>query len=98
VGDMREAWDDYKEFKAAEKAAYMPARIAAIMSLRESGHEVRVLVEGVHYRVDGRLDLYPVHRRWHDIKANRRGWYRDPSQCVSRALGKEHANGREGSR
>ena len=36
--------------------------------------DVRKLTD-FQFRVDGRLDLYPIHRRWHDIKTNRRGTY-----------------------
>jgi hypothetical protein len=38
-------------------------------------HEVRDLNQGYQYRVDGKLDIYPTHRRWHLLRTGQRGEY-----------------------
>jgi hypothetical protein len=90
VGDMREAWDDWKSHFKEVKEGYMPKRIAEILALRDAGHRVDVLVDGVQYRINGVLDLYPVHRRYHDIKSQKRGHYGKPENCVERVFGRGH--------
>ena len=44
--------------------------------VRAEGFEVEEKT-GTHFRVNGRLDVYPVSRRFHDIKHNHRGGYLD---------------------
>lgn len=45
-------------------------------TLRRNGHKVHFFTP-YQMRVDGILDIYPVNRRWHDIKRNERGEYND---------------------
>lgn len=44
--------------------------------LRRLGYQVRQLTP-YQFRIEGRLDVYPVNRKWHDIKSNKRGSYGD---------------------
>lgn len=52
-----------------------------------NGFEVRQLTP-YHYRVEGRLDLYPKRRRWHDIKTNTRGSYDNAQKIAEQVLSK----------
>lgn len=89
MGDMGEVWKGYREAQQARRSQRLPIRTKEILELGRAGF---VVVELTPYcfRIDGRLDLYPIHRRWHDIKANRRGTYRvakDVSVRILRATG-----------
>lgn len=44
--------------------------------LTQLGYDVKMFTE-YQFRINGRLDVYPVNRRWHDIKENQRGDYED---------------------
>lgn len=61
VGDDDEEYRD----KAAERAA----------NLQRLGFAVEIKTP-YHFRVNGRLDVYHVNKRWHDIEKNERGDYR----------------------
>lgn len=89
LDDMGEYWRDVKEASKEHKARVMPDRIAEIRALEGQGYTVRELNPGVQYRINGKLDLYPVHRRWHFIPANSRGRYVKVEHIVGRKLGLE---------
>jgi hypothetical protein len=86
MGDMAEDFRALRGHQRKRKAAEMPAKIEAILALKQAGYSVRVMSDGWHYRVNNRIDLYPVRQRWHDIRRNVRGWYDDPAALVTRLL------------
>lgn len=47
-------------------------RIEAILNLRALGYDVIAKTE-YHYRINDRLDVWPVRNRWHDLKTRERG-------------------------
>lgn len=49
--------------------------------LRRLGYEVHQFTP-YQFRIEGRLDVYPVNRKWHDIKSNKRGSYGDVIEFV----------------
>lgn len=53
--------------------------------LRVLGYEIREFTS-YQFRIEGVLDVYPVNRRWHDIKKNKRGGYEDIFAFVQRYL------------
>lgn len=59
--------DDDEQFRdmAAER----------VENLRKLGFKIEVKTP-YHFRVNGRLDVFHVNRRWHDIEKNERGDYR----------------------
>lgn len=66
-----------KEYRALQKARRiqrLPIRQAIIMSLRSEGYRIVKLTE-YHFRINDRLDIYPLHHRFHDIKKGTRGGY-----------------------
>jgi hypothetical protein len=46
----------------------------SILALADHGFSVTKMTQ-YQFRVDDRLDLYPVNRRWHDVVMNTRGDY-----------------------
>lgn len=69
--------DDFKTYREAQqerRAKRLPVRQAEIEALVEAGYTVRKLTE-FQYRVNDLYDLYPIHRRWHELKTGKRGNY-----------------------
>src|SRR5688572_28549993 len=64
--DIGAAWKDYRQAQQDRRALRLPIRTEEILALRQDGFDVRQLTE-YQFRVDGKLDLYPTHRRYHDI-------------------------------
>lgn len=55
--------------------AILPIRQAEILALRDHGYTVEQKTP-YHFRINGTLDLFPVHLRFHFIPTNTRGRYR----------------------
>ena len=88
MGDMGDFWRDVKQASREHKGRVMPERVAEIRALRERGYRVEELNAGIQFRINGTLDLYPVHRRWHFIPANSRGRYIRALDIVARKIGR----------
>ena len=69
-------WASYRAQQQRRRHERLPQRTDAILRLRQRGFLVQVLTP-YQFRVNGRLDLYPLHNRWHDIQTNRRGGAKD---------------------
>ncbi len=55
-----------------------------IQQLHEyGGYKIVDLNKGYQYRINDRIDLYPVNGRFHDIKKNERGQYGDAFDFVT---------------
>ncbi len=65
-----EDWSQYREEQKKRRADRLPIRIAEIMEL-----ENVVKLTEYQYRVNGWIDLYPTHRRYHVLHNNKRGNY-----------------------
>ena len=76
VGHESKDWRAYREAQQARRATRLPIRTEAILALREEGFRVEPQTP-YQFRINGRLDLYPVHNRWHDTKTNQRGGAKD---------------------
>jgi len=87
VGDMGDAFREYDAAKKAEKEAVLPGRQRQIRELAQHGFVVKVINDGYHYRIHSRIDLFPVRRRWHDLKTNERGHYDTPLELVEARIG-----------
>lgn len=72
--ENKEIWAEYKRAQKVRRAERLPVRTEAILALKNSGFKVRRLTE-FQFRVNERLDLYPIHNRYHDIKTKERGGY-----------------------
>lgn len=83
---MSDIGDDFKAYKEAQKerrAARLPVRTNLILQLRDKGFVIQEL-SPYQFRINGVLDIYPTHHRYHDIKKNRRGGFRHIHEFVDR--------------
>lgn len=94
MGDMGDFWRDVKKASREHKSEVLPQRIAEIRALEAKGYRVVEMNAGVQFRINGKLDLYPVHRKWHFIPANSRGRYIKVENIVGRKLGLEQERGK----
>lgn len=68
-------WDHYRIEQKMRRRQRLPVRTATIMELRDEGYSVKQMTE-FQFRVKGRLDIYPIHHRYHDIKTGERGGFK----------------------
>lgn len=75
--------EDFKQYREAQqerRAKRLPVRQQEIENLAPD-YDVKQLTP-YQYRINGTLDLFPIHQRWHNIKTNKRGHYHSPKQIV----------------
>jgi hypothetical protein len=80
-----EDWRDIRRAQQERRAERLPGRQQEITALSESGYTVKKLTE-YQFRVNDKIDLYPIHRRYHHLKSGRRGRYRDLLALVESIL------------
>jgi hypothetical protein len=71
--------EDFKDYHTAQKerrSTRLPVRTAQIMSLQKMGYKVERKTD-YQYRINDRIDVFPIHNRYHDIKLNSRDGYKD---------------------
>lgn len=78
-------WDQWKHDQQQRRAKRLPIRTEAILHLKVQGYDVEQKTE-THFRINGRLDLYPIHNLWHDIKTNERGGAKDLAVFVKERM------------
>lgn len=86
MSDAIDGYRDLQECRQQERAEKRVQETAKILELRGLGYEVRQITE-YHFRVDGKLDLYPTRGRWHNMRAGKRGFYRDAAAIAVAQLG-----------
>jgi hypothetical protein len=74
-------WNDIKEAGRKAKEAYndrvWPVIHRNLDKLRSMGYQLEDKNNGYQVRINGVLDIYPQNKRYHDLKANRRGDYKN---------------------
>jgi hypothetical protein len=75
---------DYREAQQKRRADRLPIRQKEIEALAPE-YEVRKLTD-YQYRINGILDLYPIHQNWHNIKTNKRGNYKAVIEIVKKQI------------
>lgn len=84
-------WRDYRQQQQARRAIRLPIRTQEILDLRAKNFRVEQLTD-YQFRIDGALDLYPTHRRYHVLKTGKRGNYTTPIAIANVVLrGKREA-------
>lgn len=68
------------------RAKRLPVRVQEIMDLEAKGFGVRKLTD-YQFRIDGKLDLFPIHRRFHHLATGKRGCYQDAAFIVATYCG-----------
>lgn len=82
---MGEAWRGYRQDQQARRAERLPVRTDEIFALRNEGYKVEQLTP-YQFRINGVLDLYPIHNRWHHINTGQRGGTRNLVERVRTLL------------
>lgn len=68
-------WKEYRDEQKQRRQERLPVRQREIEKLSELGYSVVKLTE-YQFRVNGAIDLYPIHRRYHILKSGSRGTYK----------------------
>jgi hypothetical protein len=74
-------WEEYERAQKNRRNDRMPLRRAEVDELRGKGYDVQELAYG-HFRIDGKLDLYLLHRRFHFLPTGERGGYDKAKQIA----------------
>lgn len=86
MSEIGEMWEAHREEQKKLKAERLPVRSAEIAALAGEGFEVKMLTPYqfriTHPEKRGVLDLFPTHGRYHCVRFNKRGGYRDAGQFV----------------
>lgn len=65
---------DYRREQQERRAKRLPIRTDEIMELGKVGWEI-VKFTDYQYRINGKIDVYPIHRKYHILKGGKRGTY-----------------------
>lgn len=79
MSENSEDWRDYRESQKKRRKERLPIRVAEIMSLP---FKVQKLTE-YQFRVEDKVDLFPVHRRYHILKTGKRGDYKNLIKLIN---------------
>lgn len=79
-----EDFKDYREAQQKRRADRLPIRQQEIESLAPA-YDVKKLTN-YQFRINGTLDLYPIHKNFHNIKTNKRGQYKTALDIVKSQL------------
>lgn len=92
MGDMGDFWHDVRHAQRARRIKRLPVRTRHILELERDGYIITPMTP-YQFRVNGCLDLYPTHNRWHDLRSNTRGGAADLIEFVRRRLPLAQSNG-----
>lgn len=70
MSDLGDSFRQQKKEQQERRALRLPNRVDEIMTLKKV-----VKLSEYQFRVDGWIDLYPIHRRFHHLGKNKRGDY-----------------------
>lgn len=80
--------DDYKQRREEQqqrRAERLPIRQLEIRALSPD-YEVIELTP-YQFRINRMIDLYPIHRNWHNLKTQKRGTYKTAIEIVKKQIG-----------
>ena len=86
MGDEGDYWRDVNAYHRQQKEKRdlrIWPMIENKLKLVSKKHNVRKLTQ-YQYRINGTLDIYPQNKRYHDIKNNKRGDYKDMIKFVNK--------------
>jgi hypothetical protein len=78
--ELSELWKQYKSEQKERRSSRLPIRQNEIEQLSDK-YDIKKLTD-YQYRINDVLDLYPIHNRWHNIKTNKRGGYKNPLDVI----------------
>ncbi|GAI03928.1 unnamed protein product [marine sediment metagenome] len=74
-------WKKYRSDQQKRRLKRLPLRTQSLLKLCKEGFKIEEKTQ-YHFRVNNRLDVWPIHNRYHDIKKNRRGGFRNVANFV----------------
>ena len=74
MSEELESWNQYREEQKERRKKRLPVATDEIASLKECGFIVEEKTP-YQFRINGLIDIYPIHRRYHVLKTGRRGNY-----------------------
>ena len=77
MSDLGDEYRDRREAQKMRRIKRLPLRQDEILSLRKEGFSVLDKNGGYQFRINGYIDLFPIHQRYHDLRNNKRGSYRN---------------------
>jgi hypothetical protein len=78
-------WDQYRKEQKERRETRLPVRQSEIESLSDLGYVVEKKTD-FHYRINGTIDLWPIHNRWHNIKTGKRGGAKNLKEFIIKSL------------
>ncbi len=85
-----EIWKEIRKEQQNRRRLRLPKRTQEILSLRDKGHTVKKLT-AFQYRINNYLDVFPIHNRYHNIRINKRGGYKNITEFIQKV---EHTKAR----
>lgn len=79
--DMGEFHRQYKDAQQERRKNRLPIRTEEILNLSSHGYIVEKKTD-YQYRINGIIDLFPIHALFHHIKRNKRGKY-NPKELLN---------------
>jgi hypothetical protein len=76
MGEEGEIWNEVKRQRREYLDKVVPDRIKDIESLRRKGYKVRMITP-YQFRINDALDLFPTHQRFHNLRTQKRGSYKN---------------------
>lgn len=74
-------WESYRGQQQVRRRDRLGKRSEKILALRVQGYTVEEL-SPTHFRINNRLDVWPIHNLWHDLKTRERGGTTDVATWV----------------
>ena len=85
MSEMGEFWKDYRDDQKDRRQKRLPEKTKEIYDLEQFGYVIEIKTE-YQFRVNGAVDLFPIHKRYHDLRSNRRGNYRNLKTFIKSIL------------
>jgi hypothetical protein len=86
MSEYGEMCKDMREHRKTVNAERLSRNTRQIDELPSLGFTVELLTS-FHFRINGKLDLFPTNRRFHNLQTQQRGRYKYAVDCVREHLG-----------
>jgi len=76
MSDLSESYHDFREAAKKRREERRLSETETLLSFWEDDFDIRKITD-YQFRVNSAVDIYPTNKKWHDLKTNKRGCYRD---------------------
>jgi hypothetical protein len=82
-----EFWKAVKKDARDARATRRQSQFVDLIELEDMGYDVRVVnEEGYQFRINETIDIYPTNKKYHLLKMNKRGTYKDLKFFITNLL------------